>query len=532
MSAARVGAATVGVEATGSRGTGSGRRQVASVRGPMKRRMRDATATSRATMRDLGFGPGPLALATLGGAVPSLAAAALVGADGTGLLAAAVASCVTAVAVVAIGMRRVRRAFAAPIEAIGRALEHVRAQGSAPPDLPEHGAPLIHPVLRRFNQAFATVQQREQQSRANLMSVEAAFERLHSVLQSLREGVVVIDRDGRVVLANRSARTLLQAESGHREGQLLEELLPDAVREAVRRGIDATASKRGEEFRVTDVGHGDRLFDVSVTEMRGTRPDHDFGRVVVFVDVTRNHELARLKDDLLSSISHELRTPLTNMCSSSEILASMELQDEQEWREFARTLHSESHRLKAMVDAVVLYAQIETGTVVWNRCEQDLAALAGEVVAAAREDAARRGIELSAELPANAVTACVDRGHMAGVLHRLVDNALRFTPAGGRVLVTVSTGAGMAQVAVADSGKGIPPEQRPGVFECLHQLGDVLTGKPAGLGLGLSICQRTVDAMGGAIWCEDSPLGGVQFRFAVPSRTAEPDQHAAAPASA
>jgi signal transduction histidine kinase len=483
--------------------------------------MRDTAPAPHATLRDLGFGLGPLTLTALGGALPPLAAVALAGASGPSLLAAAVAGCATALAVMFLGIRSVRRSFAAPIDSIGRALEHVRTHGSVPPNLPEHGAPLIRPVLHRLNQAFATITQREQQSQANLMSVETAFDRLYAVLQSLREGVVVIDHGGRVVLANRSARALLNADAGNREGQLLADLLPDNVREAVRRGIAATDDRRGEEFRATDVGHGDRIFDVSVAGLQSPRPDHDFGKIVVFVDVTRNHEVARLKDGLLSSISHELRTPLTNMCSASEILASMDLRDEQEWREFARTLHGESNRLKEMVDAVVLYGQIETGTVAWQRSAVDLGALAEEIVAAMHPDAAQRGIALSIEAQAGTgLVAEVDREHMAAVMRRLLANALQFTPAGGRVQATVSADDGMVQVAIADSGKGIPHEQRQVVFERLHQLGDVLTEKPPGLGLSLAISQRAVDAMGGAIWCEDSPFGGAQFRFVVPQQSA------------
>jgi signal transduction histidine kinase len=466
-----------------------------------------------ASLDDLGLRPSRLAAAVVVAAgVPVFV---LWLSDGTPGVLAGVGSAAVVVAsmLVWLGLRYVRRALAAPIQELGAAMDQLRAHGTAPL-LAERGAPFLHPLARIFNQASQTIEQREQLSQANLMSVEVAFDRVHAVLQSLREGVVVVDMNGRVVLANRSARQIVRSDSGPIEGRMLADLVGGPLGEAVREGMERKGA--GLEIQRTDLEHESRIFDLTIVQTQSNRPDHDFGKVVVFVDVTRNHELGRLKDDLLSSISHELRTPLTNMCSSSEILATLEPEQEDEWREFVHMLTVESHRLKRIVDDVMLYTGIERGGITWQSEDADVGVLVAEVVDRARASAAAGGLDLQFTT-ATAAVATVDRRRIAEVVTRLLDNAIKFTPRGGRIHVRVDARDDLVEVAVADSGHGISAEDRQRIFDRFSQVGDVLTSKPKGTGLGLAICRGIVAAMKGTLWCEDSPLGGAQFRFVLPA---------------
>jgi signal transduction histidine kinase len=399
------------------------------------------------------------------------------------------------------------------------ALEQLRSSGQAP-RLSELGVPLLHPLLRRFNQACATVEERQHLSRANLMSVEVAFDRVHSVLQSLREGVVVVDDSGRVVLANRSARQVVRNDNGGAiEGRYLADLVDADLREALRDSMARIDARSAEEIKTTDIVYRERFYDLTLVQVQSTRPDHDFGKVMVLVDVTRNHELNKLKDDLLSSISHELRTPLTNMCSSSEILSQMDPSHEGEWREFVHILNAESHRLKSLVDDVMEYSQIETGRTHWTMEKVDLAQLVRNAITMMTPRAEQKSIQITLTSDGTDFQAAVDGYRITEVACRVIDNAIKFTPEGGRVHVALTAREDMVDVAVADSGIGIRPENWQKVFERFSQIGDIMTEKPKGAGLGLSICQRIVDAMGGTMWCEESPLGGAQMRFVLP-RTA------------
>lgn len=487
---------------------------MASMQGP-------APPRNPVNLRDLGFGK--LALTGAALSVGILPAALGLYFDVTPLSAIGIAGGGLAAASTAIflGARHLRRALVEPIDEIVRAMDLLRTSGQAP-QISENGAPLLQPMMRRFNLAGMALEQRGRQSLANLMSVEAAFDRVHAVLQSLREGVVVVDPQGRIVLANRNARRLLRFGDGRVEAEPLLDKLDGELHASIAAGLQRVDGQKVGELHTNDVAHGDRMFDLSIVQVKSNRPDQDFGKVVVIADVTRNHELNRLKDDLLSSISHELRTPLTNMCSSSEILTTLTPADEAEWREFATMLNSESRRLKTLVDDVMEYSMLETRRTTWNIERTDLSQLVQTAldVVHGNADKKQQQVECQAELPAFAM---IDPQRINEVLCRLLDNAIKFTPTGGKVRVEVHSHDGLVEVAIADSGPGVPVADRQRVFERFSQIGDVITDKPQGTGLGLSITQRIVDAMGGTIWCEDSPLGGARFRFVVPQ--AEPGAH-------
>jgi signal transduction histidine kinase len=134
------------------------------------------------------------------------------------------------------------------------------------------------------------------------------------------------------------------------------------------------------------------------------------------------------------------------------------------------------------------------------------------------KQAAQQKIELSCSIAGErALLVLGDRERIHEVLTRLLDNALKFTPEDGQVRVEVSGLDDSVEVAIGGSGKGVPLEDRETILEPFHQVGDHLTEKPPGTGLGLAICRGFIDGMGGAIWCEESELGGAKFRFALPA---------------
>jgi len=461
---------------------------------------------------DLGFGIGSIVMALLLGAfVPATAALLFdVPLEAAGLVAGAGA--VTTAMFGWLAFCRLGEVVVEPLQQMSQAMDTLKATGKAR-RIEESGAAVLNAMLHRFNDACAGIEERQQMSQANLMSVEVAFDRVHSVLQSLREGVIVVDLDGRVVLANRAARRVIRSDGI--EGRYLGELVTGELQAAVRDSMTRIGATGAEEIKSTDISQHGRIYDLTVVQVQSTRPDRDFGRVVVLVDVTKNHEINKLKDDLLSSISHELRTPLTNMCSSSEILTHLDPTVEHEWREFAQILNVESHRLKTLVDDVMQYSQIETGRLPWNLERVEVAAQARQATDLHRGNAEKKDLTVLLTATGNTEVEA-DPQRLTEVICRVLDNAIKFTPEHGKVLLTVTANDDLVEVTIADSGPGIRPDDRTRVFERFGQIGNIMTDKPRGAGLGLAISQRIIDAMGGSMWCEDSPLGGAQFRFVLP----------------
>lgn len=468
---------------------------------------------SEPALADLGFGrPQQIATSALG-LLPGGLAWAL-GAAGTTAAIVAIAGAAAILAALLWIRTRLRSQLCTPLDGMVRALEQLRSTGHAG-RMHDGGAPVLQPMQRSLQLAFVAIEERISRSQANLLTVESAFDRVHAVLQSLREGVLVVDQKGRITMANRSARVLVGSDDpleGRQMSQVFAGELAAALDEDAVRLEQGTA----DEVMRSDLPFQGRIFDLTLARIHGPRPGQDFGKVLVLADVTRNHELNALKDDLLSSISHELRTPLTNMCSSSEILATLSADDEHVWREFVAILNAESRRLKLLVDDVMEYSQLETRRTRWNPGRVDLGELARTAAALVQPSAAQRNIALDCSIPAAPVHAFGDGQRLVEAISRMLENAVKFTPEHGRIELAVACVDGMAQVTIADSGVGIAPADRERVFERFAQIGSVMTEKPAGTGLGLSIVRRIVDAQGGTIWCEDSPLGGAQFRFVLP----------------
>lgn len=410
-----------------------------------------------------------------------------------------------------------RRGYLVPMQEAIALLRELR-QTQRVRRLVERGSPLGRALLRTVNDAAFALQERHRLSQANLLAMEVAFDRIHSVLHSLGEGVVVIDVEGELVLANRSARKLLKDDGRPLEGRPLRSLLEPALAEPIAEGLAYLSRERTRDrVRLVSVPYEQAYYDLSVVRVASERRQEEFGWVIAIADVTQNHAITRMKDEFLSSISHEMRTPLTSICAFAEILAQCEPDAAAEWSEFVGIISAESKRLARLVDDVLEVAEIEGGRIHWKFEVFDLAELVQATRALFHKIADARGIRIElAGTPRNLLVAA-DRQRVREMLTRLLDNALKFNPPGSVVALALRPLSDRIEVGIADSGPGIPTEQREQVFERFRQLGDAMTGKPAGSGLGLSICRQLVEQMGGRIWCQGSPLGGVEFCFTLPT---------------
>lgn len=343
---------------------------------------------------------------------------------------------------------------------------------------------------------------------ARLLALELSFDRVRSVLESLREGVFVVDGAGEVVLANPAARTTLRDPDALAVGELLWDVLPAGLAEAAQRAF-AQASDE-QPVRHPSVAVGERWFDLTAVRVHSNESGHDFGTAFLLVDVTRSHELAHLKDRFLSGISHELRTPLTNICAYAEILRTMLPGESMEWPEFVRIVHDEAFALSRLVDAVFDYAQLESGEAKFSLARIDAAEVLREAVAAAKQRAEEAGIDLACEVADGAFVEA-DRKRLLQVCAQLVDNALKFTPKGGAVRAAVAIEDSIARLSVDDSGPGVEPSRRDEVFEKFSQSRFQLTDKPSGAGIGLATCRVIVERLGGSIRVDPSVLGGASF---------------------
>lgn len=359
--------------------------------------------------------------------------------------------------------------------------------------------------------------ERDRRSSAQLLSSELSLDRVHSVLQSLVEAVIVVDVMGEVVLANAAAEKLLDIAEEDLTGRAISSVLIGDIALAVVEGLVEAEDDRAAHSCQAGVVWGERCFDVLVERVLSERSGQDFGFVVVFIDATNRFELARTKDEFLSAVSHELRTPLTNICAYAEILSHLEPNGD-EWRDFIAIILSEGQRLSRLVESVLEYASIEAGSVAWQMDEIPLQELILVSLKLFEPVCRERGISLDQGEKSSAIVVA-DRARMQKVLANVLDNALKFTPEGGRIQVQVFDEDESVVIKVQDSGCGIDPKHREEAFQCLSQLGDHLTAKPPGAGLGLALCRRIMERHQGTIACvdPDPEFGGACITLRLPT---------------
>ncbi len=228
-------------------------------------------------------------------------------------------------------------------------------------------------------------------------------------------------------------------------------------------------------------------------------------------------ELDRLKDEFLSTVTHELRTPLTSVRSFSEILHDNPDLDAEERKKFLGITIRESERLTRFINQVLDLTKIEAGRMEWRMGEVKLKEVIEDAVSTLGHLFEERRIELDVHLPERVPAVQGDRDHLIQVVINLLSNAETFCPpADGQVAVTLSADADAVTVSVTDSGPGIPREDQQLIFEKFHQVRDSTTGNPVGAGLGLTICRRIVEHLGGRIWVESDPGEGATLSFSIP----------------
>ena len=231
----------------------------------------------------------------------------------------------------------------------------------------------------------------------------------------------------------------------------------------------------------------------------------------------RLQELDRLKDDFVSTVTHELRTPLTSIRAFSEILHDNPALKLVQREKFLGIITRESERLTRLINQVLDLAKIESGNAEWHTGEVDVREVIEDALSSTSQLFSDKNIAVDLQLPADLPTINADRDRLMQVMLNLLSNAAKFCrDGGGRVKVSSTLLAEGLRVQVTDNGIGISADDQRVIFEKFRQVGDTLTQKPQGTGLGLPICRQIVHHFGGRLWVDSVPGQGATFSFVLP----------------
>ncbi len=334
--------------------------------------------------------------------------------------------------------------------------------------------------------------------------------RMQAILDAAGEGIVLIDRNRVVAYANMAMHQLTGYTFAEAIGQPphvwdSEHTSPAAI-EALERHLGQGEAWRGEVINRRKDG---ALYDAALT----LNPLRDVdGQVIGFVgverDITHLKELDRLKNQFVSRIGHELRTPLTNIKLYLELLERGR-PDRRE--QYMQTLHHETARLRRLVEGFLEISQLDADTVPIRSIPTDLNRLAADLIVDRRTLAAERGLSLDYQPEPDLPLALADSTLIAQVISNLMENALNYTPRGGRITFRTAARRHEEQdwitFAVQDTGPGISPEEMPRLFERFYRGEAARDFVTPGAGLGLAICKAIVDKLAGRITVNGAVLG-------------------------
>ena len=325
-------------------------------------------------------------------------------------------------------------------------------------------------------------------------------EQLASVVHSMASPVLVVDEAGRFAMLNSAASELFRLSHAFELGQPVAGKLHNPVLESLLTGdVDVTTEV------VVDAGEDEaRAFRATVRRVR-SGGGRVLGRLLVLDDVTADREAEQLKADFVAVIGHELRTPLTVMKGYIHTLARRGAQMDDEKRQRAYdALVTNASRLERLIEDLLFVSAIER-----RRVALDLESC--EVGGLLDDQADDR---VSVRHPRRKVEAAVDRGRLEQVIHHLLDNARKYSD-GPIVLELVDRGEEI-EISVSDQGPGIYSGDIPMIFERFRQIDGTGTRAHGGLGIGLYLCRRLVEAQGGRIWCESRLGVGSRFALTLP----------------
>jgi len=239
----------------------------------------------------------------------------------------------------------------------------------------------------------------------------------------------------------------------------------------------------------------------------------------------RERALALLRADFVSSVSHELRTPLAQIRLFAETLLLGRTRSPEERRRSLAIIDQEARRLTQLVENTLQFTRAERGTIALDLEDHDLGELVRDSIAACAPIAAARGARIVAEVP-EGLFARVDAGALRQILLNLLDNAVKYGPAGQEVLVRLEPGTGVARILVEDRGPGIPERDRERIWEKFVRLDRDRQTNAAGAGIGLSVVRELASLHGGRVSVEDAPSGGARFTVSLPATRKEPTAQA------
>jgi two-component system phosphate regulon sensor histidine kinase PhoR len=363
-------------------------------------------------------------------------------------------------------------------------------------------------LRRQQGQALADIegfQQRQQQTTIDARAQQQVL------FNSMLEGLLLLDRNRKIYLANRAFKNLFSIKT---------ELHGKTVMEALRlhelAGLVESVETKGQvfdyEFKLPDLN--ERWLQVNAAVITNSAGERE-GTILVFHDLTRLKQLERTREEFVANVSHELRTPLSLIKGYVETLLDGARNNPEVADRFLKIIERNTQRLDLLIQDLLTISALEAGRMKLNLQPVALRPLVEKIFTDLKPPADNKNITLVNQLPE--LTATADASRLEQVFANLVDNAIKYGRAQGRVIIGgKKRDDGKIEIFAQDDGPGIPAEALGRIFERFYRVDKARSREQGGTGLGLSIVKHIVQAHGGEVWVKSEPGKGATFFFTLP----------------
>jgi len=366
-----------------------------------------------------------------------------------------------------------------------------------------------------------------------IQRIESESERIHSILGCMMEGVIVLDTRGQVVLLNQAAQDMFDVPRGTSTPCMspMEISRHPEMDKLIRRVVGGDPI---QEPIVQEITLGNkRWFEVSATALQN-RQGAPLGNIIVLHEVTELKRLEQMRVDFVANVSHEMRTPLTAIQGYAETLLHDPAARRKNAKQFLSVITHHSGRLGRLIDDLLALSDLETGNIDLRMARVAVRPLVDDVLNLFEDHAHKGDVALVAHVEPDTPEVLGDMDRLQQLLINLVDNAVKYTPAGGTVTVQArslpapnGTEGGQVELAVSDTGCGIADKDLSRLTERFYRVDKARSRELGGTGLGLAIVKHIVQAHGGELGIESQLQKGTTLRIRLPVASRESARHSA-----
>ncbi len=400
----------------------------------------------------------------------------------------------------------VARRITLPVERMTEVV-HGLAEGKEVQKVPVDSADEIGRLGEAFNAMAAQLHDRMQTILTN-------SNKLAAILGSMVEGVIAVDTDDGVLHLNPAARQIIQVGPEECIGKRIWEVtrtreICEALTEALRSNSEVL-----KEISIVDRPR-DRAIKIHASPLKDSE-GRLAGAVVLLHDITALRRLETVRRDFVANVSHELKTPLTAVRGLVETMLDDPDIDSETSKRFLEKIHRQAMRLSALVTDLLTLSRVDRETTDLERTVIDLRQPVRESLRTLASSAEAKAITVQASMPEDSVKILGDSEALRQAVDNVLDNAIKYTPEGGRIALELKRNGDQASLSIEDSGPGIDPQHKDRIFERFYRVDKARSRELGGTGLGLSIVKHIAQAHDGEVYLESEPGQGSIFTISLP----------------